>query len=158
MVLNPSFISHSMCLLNLHHIFYSSYLSLFFLSDFWKANLTSKLTNGNYQKVIATWALNGQAGLTLQRIKAAAKSHTNRRADSSKSELKREREIQIKNTLGESKCLNVQVYSSEWIALHHLKLLTQIASFAALHILTRHHLCHMLCSIPLQCFLGLWYQ
>ena len=66
-----------------------SSLNLFsFTSDSRRTIPNSKLANGNRQKRIATCVLSGQAGLTLKRMKEAAKSHTSTQAGSSKSEFK----------------------------------------------------------------------
>lgn len=50
------------------------------------------MANGKHQRGIATCVLSGHAELTLKRIKAAAKSHKNIEAGTSKSEFKREKE------------------------------------------------------------------
>lgn len=101
--------------------------SFSFTSDSRRMIPNSELANGNRQKRIDTCVLSGQAGLTLKRLKEAANSHTCTQAGSSKSEIKeRDRETQMKNILGKSTCLNIQTYSGEWIALHHLKLLPRL--------------------------------
>lgn len=82
-----------MCLLNLYHGFSFSSLNLFFsfFSDSTRTIPNAKLANGKHQRERATCVLNGQAGLTLKGIKAAAKSHKNLGTGSSKSEFKNDR-------------------------------------------------------------------
>lgn len=131
-----------MCLLKLGHGFTFHLFSFF--SDSRKTISNSKLANGNNQRGRTTCVPNGQADLTLNGIKAVAKSHKNRGAGSSKSEFKkreRKRETEIKIPWRKAQLI-VQVYSREWMALHHVKSLAQIASFLALHMLSWQHLCH----------------